>query len=310
MGVKSYLRRTREQLLRVMRGNRGAVVPTTDYRNEWLFSERSQECSTLLSHCPGTVRKPQVTIICLVYQSVEYAAFFIQHLEKVTPELQSGEAKLLIIANDATDAVRTFVRDCGHSYLEVSNTRQTLAVLNQHGYAWPEYIARVYHQGYNSGIKHAESLEIVLMNSDNFPAPDWLYNLRKRLDRSRVVSPMLVQPHGPFPNPINKSLSLVRNFGGTLEEFQGLEQEFVKWAEKKAKNAVCVGNPFMPVLAYKWQIELVGYFPVGNIAKPDNEILLTGDTLLFKKLELVDICHVNSCDSFVYHLQEGEKYNK
>lgn len=317
MGVRKYLRQTREQVLRVLLPSRSRVEAKsatalqyeTDHRNEWLFHERSQECNALRSHCPSTIRKAQVTIICLVYKSVEYAAFFIDHLEKVTPELQSGEAELLMVANDATDDVKAFIRRSGHPFLEVSNTRKTLAELNQHGYAWPEYISRVY-RGYNSGIRHSDSREIVLMNSDNFPAMGWLYNLRKRLDRSRVVSPLLVQPHSPFPNPINHSLSMVHDFGGTLNEFRAVKQDFINWAEKKSKNAVCAGNPFMPVLAYKWQIELVGYFPEGNIAKADNEILLTGDTLFFKKLGLVDIHHISSCDSIVYHLHEGERHKK
>jgi hypothetical protein len=275
----------------------------------WHFDERCAELGRLRKEGKLTGMTPAVTVICLVYQSTAYAKCFYESLHRHTPELQSGEARLLFVANDATEEVLTFLRENDYPFVENNNPKQTLADLKQRGYAWPDYIARVY-RGYNFGIQHAETPEIVLMNSDNFVSRGWLHNLRKRLDNNRVVSPVLVQPHAVFPNPINGTHSRVMDFGRRLDDFEKMEPHFVAWAETIKQDSVGIGNPFMPLLLYKWQAEVAGGYPCGNIADDAGNIKLTGDTYFFKKLAALGIEHINANDSIVYHLQEGEKYEK
>ena len=249
----------------------------------------------------------RTSIICLISRSTDYARYFYECLRRYTPEL-GVDADFLFVANDATGEVQRFLRARGYPHIIADNDHFTDAELAAKGFAFPEYISRVY-QGVNKGMLHASGDEIVLMNSDNFVSPGWLQNLRKRLDKSRVVSPTLVQPHAAFPNPINQSLSLVKDCGLGLTTFR--EDDFVKWAETIKRDSWSVGNPFMPVLLYKWQAELVGLYPTGNLAGKDfSEIRHTGDTFFFLKLALAGIQHITVGDSIVYHLQEGEKYGK
>jgi hypothetical protein len=275
----------------------------------WHFDERCGELKRLRDAGKLSGMEPAVTIICLVYQSTEYAKCFYESLHRHTPELQSGEACLLLVANDATEEMLNFLRDNNYPYVEHNNPKLTMEDLRPLGYAYPDYIARVY-GGYNFGIRQTKTREIVLMNSDNFVSRGWLHNLRKRLDHSRVVSPVLVQPHDVFPNPINKTHSLMADFGRSLADYRAREQQFVDWAETIKRDEVGIGNPFMPLLLYKWQADLVGGYPLGNIADDLGNIKLTGDTFFFEKLAALGIEHVNSNDSIVYHLQEGEKYKK
>lgn len=251
-----------------------------------------------------------ITIICLVYKSVEYAKFFYENINKYTPELKTGEANLLFVANDATQEVLDFLSDNNYPFIINNNDIIPEDILFKKGFSYPEYINRVY-RGYNVGIKYANTDIVILMNSDNFVSIDWLKNLKKRLTEDCVVSPVLIQPHDTFPNPINKSTCPIVNFGMTLESFTKKENDFVQWAEKYKKDTISIGNPLMPVMLYKWQIELVGYYPEGNIRnKIYSSIKYTGDEYFFRKLLLLGIKHINSNDSIVYHIQEGEKKNK
>lgn len=255
------------------------------------------------------LHKPDMktSIICLIYRSTDYACFFYNCLRRNTLELEEGDAEFFFVANDASDEVIDFLRDNDYPHIVSRNKHFTEHEMQIKGFAPPEYISRVY-QGVNQGIRHAKTDEIVLMNSDNFVSRDWLTNLRKRLHRNCVVSPVLVQPHRVFPNPINHTLSLVKDFGRGLESFR--EDKFIQWADTIKIDSCSIGNPFMPVLMYKWQAELVGLYPEGNIADDNGKFKYAGDTYFYMKLNALGIQHINSNDSVVYHLQEGELYDK
>jgi hypothetical protein len=248
----------------------------------------------------------QTSIICLIYRSTEYAKRFYECLLRYTPEL-GVDADFFFVANDATDEVLEFLVNNNYPHIIADNRHSSDEDLLQRGFARPEYISRVY-QGFNKGIRHAQSDEIVLMNSDNFVSYGWLPNLRKRLARTCVVSPVLVQPHAVFPNPINGSVCLVKDFGRRLSGFR--EEDFVAWANTIKQDSQSIGNPFMPVLMYKWQAEIVGLYPEGNIADQQGRFKYAGDTYFYMKLATAGIRHINSNDSVVYHLQEGELRDK
>ncbi len=251
----------------------------------------------------------KISIICLIYQSIAFAEFVYNNILKYTPEINNGEAEFYFIANDATDEVIKFLKEKNYPYyINNNNPKYNDDELFKMGYAYPEYINRVY-RGYNFGIKQSINPIIVLINSDNAFSPQWLSNLRNKLTDNNVLSCRMIQPHDIFPNPKNHTVCEVYNFGKTLNTFN--ENNFIKKVEEIKDNTLSIGNAFMPVMLYKKNIELVGYYPEGNLHDGSyNKIKITGDHEFFNKLEKAGIIHFTVNNSICYHFQEGEKYKK
>jgi hypothetical protein len=249
----------------------------------------------------------KISIISLIYQSTEYAEFLYNNLMKYTPELHNGEAEFYFVANDATEEVLNFLKERNYPHFINNNKRYTEQELFNMGFAYPEYINRVY-AGYNYGIRMSENPIIMLINSDNCFSPNWLDNLRKRLTYTTAVSSRIIQPC-PFRNPINGSLCEIYPFGTTINTFD--ENAFLKKVEELRKDSVSIGNLFMPVMLYKYTIELAGYYPEGNLHGGRYDVIRkTGDTEFFHKLSLMGVEHINSNDSIVYHFNCGERLKK
>ena len=250
----------------------------------------------------------KISIISLIYQSVEYAEFVYNSLLKHTPEIQSGEAEFYFVANDATKEVLDFLVEKKYPHFVNNNPKQTEDELYRKGFAYPEYITRVY-QGYNFGVKQSNNPIITLINSDMSFSSDWLINLKKRLTLEVAVSPKIIQPGHVFRNPINGSFCESYEFGRTISTFE--EVAFLNKAEEIKNDSISIGNLFMPVMLYKNIIEKVGYYPEGNLNYGAyHRIRVTGDTEFFTKLNSNGVKHINSNDSIVYHFNEGEKDNK
>jgi len=250
----------------------------------------------------------KISIISLIFQSTAYAEFVYNSVMKHTKEIQSGDAEFYFIANDATDEVLKFLKEKNYPHHINNNPRRSEDELFRMGYAYPEYISRVY-AGYNYGIKVSENPIVTLINSDMSFSPDWLENLKKRLTREVVVSPMIIQPHHKFRNPLNGSFCEHYEFGQTIRAFN--EDAFLKKAEELKNDSVSIGNLFMPMMVYKDLLEKVGYYPEGNLSYGAyHRILRTGDAELFTRLAAIGVKHINSNDSVVYHLNEGEKKEK
>jgi hypothetical protein len=249
-----------------------------------------------------------ISIVCLIYQSVEYIDFVYKNIYKYTPELNNKDSEFLFVANDATEEVICHLKNNNYNFLINNNKKYSEQELFKMGFAYPEYINRVY-IGYNVGIKNAKNNIIVLINSDNCFSKDWLKNLMKHHRLNTVVSPRMVQPNKAFRNPKNGTFSECVDFGNSIKTYK--EQEFLNWVENHKKETTSPGNPFMPVIIHKKQIEKVGYYPEGNLHNGNyNKIKFTGDHEFFNRLEKSKITHITSNDSIIYHFNEGEKYKK
>ena len=250
----------------------------------------------------------KISIICLIYQSPEYAAFFYNNLLKYTPEIISKEAEFFFVANDATDEVKSYLSYMGFPHLINNNPHYTKEEMEATGYGFPEYMARVY-MGYNFGIRYADSPIVMLVSSDNCFSPGWLQNLRKRLTLNNIVSPRLIQPDIPFPNPINHTECEVFDFGKGIDDFN--ENEFIRKVQEISSDSESIGNAFMPLMIYKSNVETVGYYPEGNLHNGGFDWLnKTGDTEFYLRLANKGIRHITANDSIIYHFNEGEKYLK
>lgn len=249
----------------------------------------------------------KITIISLIYRSCEFAKSLYESLLKHTPELHNGEAEFYFIANDATEEVLKYLVDNNYPHIICNNHHYTEVELFNKGYAFPEYINRVY-AGYNFGIKQATNPIVVLINSDNFFSPNWLTNLKKRVTYTLAVSSRIIQPTY-FKNPRNGSFCEIYQFGDTIRTFN--EEEFLKAVQELSNDSISVGNVFMPIMLYKSTIEMAKYYPEGNLhAGSYNDIRVTGDVEFFNILESMGVTHIRSNDSIVYHLNIGEKENK
>ena len=250
----------------------------------------------------------KISIISLIYQSIEYAEFVYSSVMKYTPEIVSGEAEFYFVANDASDEVLNFLDTKNYPYYVNNNSVYTEEELFNMGHAYPEYINRVY-RGYNFGIKVSNNPILVLINSDNYFSPNWLKNLKSKLNHNVVVGTKIVQPHHAFVSPKNGSRCEVYDCGLSINSFN--ENLFIEVVKELTHDSISVGNLFMPLMLYKEQVELVGYYPEGNIHNGAyNRIKITGDHAFINKLEANGIKHITSNNSIVYHFQEGEKNNK
>ena len=250
----------------------------------------------------------RVSIICLIYQSPEYADYLYDNIMAYTPEIESGEAEFFFVANDATEEVLTLLKDRGYPHYVNNNPHYTNEELFERGFCFPEYMARVY-MGYNFGMRMAKNPILMLVSSDNCFSFGWLQNLRKRLTMENVVSPRLIQPTYTFPNPINHTECEVVNFGVGIDSFR--ECDFTEWVYQNKKDSESLGNAFMPFMIHKSNVELVGYYPEGNLHNGSFDWMLrTGDTEFYLKLAEKGIKHITSNDSIVYHFDQGERLLK
>jgi GT2 family glycosyltransferase len=260
----------------------------------------------------------KITIISLIYQSVEFAKFQYENILKWTPELQTGEAEFYFIANDATDEVKKFLLDNKYPHYINDNIIISDEESYKLGYAFPEYIQRVY-KGYNCGIKVSNNPIVLLINSDMYFSPNWLKNLKSKLSYKNVVTPKVIQPKD-FRNPINNSHCINYNCGSNIHNYN--EEKFLNKVNEISVDSTSIGNLFMPIMGYKSNFELIGYYPCGNILQRKNgqdsqynpklykDVLYFGDVFLIKKLNLVGIEHITVNNSIIYHLDRGEILNK
>ena len=249
----------------------------------------------------------KISVICLIYQSPQYAECVFDNLQKYTPELETGEAEFYFVANDPTYEVATFFERNSYPFYINNNPHLTEAELFNLGFAFPEYMSRVY-RGYNYGIKVSRNPIVMLISSDNCFSPDWLQNLKKRLTIDNVVSPKMIQPSW-FRNPINGSECDIMPFGNGWESFN--EKRFLERVKFISNDNNSVGNAFMPLMCYKKNIEIIGYYPEGNLHNGNYQtILRTGDTEFYLRLANIGVEHIQSDDSIIYHFNEGEKYLK
>lgn len=245
----------------------------------------------------------RVSVISLIYQSAALADWVYESALKFTPMISRGQAEFLFVANDPTPPLLKHLRARGYPYVVNENLRYSDEELFELGYGAPEYMSRVY-RGYNEGIRQARGDYVVLVNSDNYFSPDWLENLLKYSDRSKVVTSRLVERHHPtfgvFPGAIQGE------FGGTVESFD--ESAFLAFAAGIRRTGMEEGGAYMPALMHRDLVLEAGLYPCGNVAGPRfDDIIRFGDEALFDSLGSLGIKHYTALDSVVYHLKEGER---
>lgn len=244
----------------------------------------------------------KISIICLIYRSKKFADWVYNSLVEFTPLLKNGNAEFFFVANDPTNGIIEHLNKREYPYIINNNIKYSDQELFEAGYAKPEYISRVY-RGYNKGIMNAKGEFLVLINSDNYFSPDWLENLIKYYDRSKIITSKIVErshpEHSFFPQAYNF------NFGDSPENFR--KYDFLRFVAKYKKTGLEINGAYMPCLLSKDIAFQAGLYPEGNIAEDNFEkVKLYGDEAFYKKLSKLGVTHLTALDSIVYHLKEGE----
>lgn len=244
----------------------------------------------------------RISIICLIYKSIELADLVYESLYENTPKLKNGEAEFLFVANDPSKKLIEHLKEKKYPFVINCNEILSEEELFKQGYAFPEYIHRVY-AGYNKGILISKGDIIVLINSDHVFSKDWLENLLKFIDYKTIVSSQLVEPkhskYDVFPGAYHAE------FGNNANNFN--KEKFLEYVQKKKCTGVKNGGAYMPCALYKDLFFYVGLYPEGNIAGESfNNIFKTGDEACFENMKKIGVRHITSMDSIVYHMKEGE----
>jgi hypothetical protein len=243
-------------------------------------------------------RDVMISIVSLIYRSTVFADSVYRSVHKFTQEVLDGKAEFYFIANDPEERLTRHLENKGYRYYLNVNPRRTEAELEAMGFAWPEYIHRVY-RGWNEGIKRANGEIVVLVNSDHLFSPDWLGNLVKHVSETTVVTSQSLEPE-----------AWGGSFGGyrfgTIDSFN--YDDFLKFVNiHRRPGEVREGGVYMPVAFLKSLAEKVGYYPEGNLNGGNFATIgRCGDAAFFDRLAEIGVKHITSLDSMVYHFQEGE----
>ncbi|MFA5294477.1 MAG: glycosyltransferase [Methanoregulaceae archaeon] len=243
------------------------------------------------------VFKPRFSIICLIYKDTEWLRFVYEQVLKYT---DMGDKEFFFIANDANDAVLTYLSENYIPHYLFENTLEQKKEL---------YINNVY-RAYNFAAKKAQGDILVFINSDMAFTPNWFDNLWKAYNGSNCVTSRLVES-GKLKSGL---FGIEKDFGRNCDSY--LEIEFQQYAASASLNKVKDGGLFMPLLIRKEHFEDVGGYPEGNIALGSDifdpviakigEPILSGDNVLMSKLQTRGIIHQTAFNSIVYHFQCGE----
>lgn len=231
----------------------------------------------------------RISVICLIYKSIDYAKLVFTSFTKYTHPNVTFE----FIANDPTPDLLAYLKSSKMNYKLYCNK-------NPKEY----HINRVY-RAYNFGGMDSDADVIVFVNSDMIFSPNWLENMIKHLNKNTVVTSRVIESGKAMPI----DHAVVNNFG-VLTEFD--DQAFQKFAKQYAKDGTKNSGGFMPCAIYQDTFKKSGGFPVGpgyvGIRYDTGQQGMPGDRMLFHHiLKDMGIKHITSMDSIVYHIMEGEK---
>ena len=253
----------------------------------------------------STSEKPLATLICLIYEGVDWLEFAYGELLMLQEELEPGAVEILFCANDPTDEVVGFLKSNNIPHVVFRN-------LNPEEH----YLSRVY-RAYNYAVTVAKSDYCLLVNSDMAFAPGFLTRILNSKAADALIVGQLIESGTLLPGP----LAIKKNFGKNLRKFK--REKFINFASRIDGPESKVGGLYMPLLVHTDTFLELGSFPEGNltpdslsgylsgkskpvISKP-GEKCVSGDAAMFKKAETLGIRHETNTYAVAYHFQEGEK---
>lgn len=247
---------------------------------------------------------PLVTIVCLIYQGLDWLEFIYGEMLLLQSELGAPLVELLVVANNATPEVLSFLRENGIPHVVAPTAPQG---------EW--YINSVY-RAYTFGAEMASGEYVLFINSDMAFAPGFLAELIARRDPDLFLCGRLVESGVLRPG----ALAVQRDFGTCPRDFK--RGSFRRFAQTISSPDVVDGGLYMPSLIHRQRFLEIGGFPAGNLtphsvegyihsgdyeaARPGEE-LVPGDQAFISRAENFGMRHRTVMAAIAYHFQEGEK---
>jgi GT2 family glycosyltransferase len=239
----------------------------------------------------------KVSIACLIYKSVRWLQFVYDQVHKYT---DMTDKEFYFVANDANDAVLTYLKDNKIPHYIHNNTEEQRK-------EW--YISNVY-RAWNTAGRVAKGEYVVFINSDMAFTPGWLERLIETITPNRMVCSRLVE-RGVLSSGL---YGIERNFGNVPDDYK--ENEFIEYTKQITEFVLRPSGLYMPCLIKKEHLEQIGYYPEGNILPGTHifdpiiakkgEPCIPGDKVFVAKLQYIGVEHWTNFASVVYHFQEGE----
>jgi len=227
----------------------------------------------------------KVTVIGMIYKSIQYLDFMIEQFNKYRPSpyLSDYICDLLIIANDASQEILDRLDEIGVDYIDYKDPIPS-----------DYYLDRVY-RAWNYAGQNVDSDIFIFINSDMGFSPKWIENLIRNLNENTIPCSRLVES-GKL---VSGDHAISKNFGKSPQEYK--EEEFIKFIKELSYPGTAEGGLFMPCAFYKDDFLESGGYPEGNVGKE------SGDHYFFYKNPIMEKKqHITVYNSLVYHIQEGE----
>ena len=250
--------------------------------------------------------KPLITLISLIYCSIDWLEFEYAELLKLARYFSEGSVEILFVANNPTPDVLSFLQE---------NLIPHLVADTQH--SPDEWFINYVYRGYNEGVKAARGEYVFLTNSDMAYAPGCLQSLLREASPSRLLTSRLVE----LGRLQTGQYGIEKDFGAVPSRFR--RRQFESYASELRDTRQAEGGLFMPLLVSKETFLRLGGYPEGNLSLDsfDNylssglvktyalpvEECVPGDTAFFQRAKLAGVVHHTLFDSISYHFQAGER---
>jgi len=249
---------------------------------------------------------PRVTLISLIYCSVEWLEFEYSELLNIKSAFAEGEIEILFVANNPTPVVSEFLRENLIPHIECQTRKYP-----------DEWFPNHVNRAYNVGVTAARSEFVFLTNSDMSYAPGCLENLLRHSSEHSFLTSRLVE----MGRMQTGRHGIEKSFGSNPRNFR--RTQFDKYSFRIREDRRESGGLFMPLLVKRADFLSLGGFPEGNLTEDSIENYLTtgevtsyalrgekcipGDRALFERAALVGFAHMTVFNSIAYHFQAGER---
>lgn len=237
-----------------------------------------------------------IDLIAMVYKSIEYTEHILEELRS-TIAPSNWKINIRVIANDPHPTLI--------DYIEEEFPYNSPFVFYNDPKPDDYYLNRVYRCWNYAGFT-SKADSICFINSDMMFSPNWLINLLKHHDGTKIPCSRLVES-GKL---LSGQYAVSKDFGRHPTQLN--REEWYKYAEEIHKDMAPYGGLFMPCILETQRFKESGGYPEGNIYRDgpgtlNGPVIQSGDDWYFRKLEKeYKMKHVTVFDSLVYHIQEGE----